>query len=98
MLQGQIATFNIPSDTSYTGSVTVNFSGNSITSNQAWAAVQAINVSYKGGDDDHNRGVSQVIPSIGMLNGTQVDVNLTFAYTDDNCRISVNLIQGYDTH
>ena len=81
--QGQTLTFTIPSSGSYNGGPqSARFAGNSISNNQAWVSIQSINVSYNDDKDDHYRGISQFIPRISSVNGTEVTVDLQFLYAN----------------
>ena len=82
-LQCQTATFAIPSGNKYeSGPQVVTFKCSSINNNSAWVALQSVNVAYNDDSKDHNRGISQFIPSVVSISGTQVKVDLQFEYAD----------------
>ncbi len=83
--QGQTITFQISSSGSYNGGTQAAiFLGNSIVNNKAWVAIQSINVSYNDGTTDHHRAISQFIPKVSGVSGTQVTVDLQFEYADNH--------------
>ncbi len=93
-LQCQTVTFTIPSSGTYNGGTqTAIFQGNSITNGIAWAAVQSIDVSYDGGDDDHDRAICQFIPSVSGVAGTSATISLQFNYSDKSSNYMSGSVQ-----
>lgn len=80
--QAQTTTFTIAGSGTTTADQTVTFVGNSITNNQVAAAIQSINLSYSDGNDDHESGIIEVVPSVGAVTGTSATISITVRVGD----------------
>lgn len=80
--QAQTLSFTISGGDTTTSTLTANFNGNSITNNQVSLAIQSINVNYSDGNDDHDFGILECVPTLGNIQGTSVPVTLTARFSD----------------
>ena len=80
--QAQTATFTVSGSGTTTASSTVTFVGNSITNNQVAAAIQAINLSYSDGNDDHDSGILEIVPTVGAVTGTSATISISVRVSD----------------
>lgn len=80
--QAQTLSFTVSGSDTTTSTLTATFVGNSITNNQVSVAIQSINVSFSDGNDDHDFGILECVPSVGSVTGTSASVTLTARFSD----------------
>ena len=80
--QAQTASITVSGSGTTTVNTTVTFVGNSITNNQVAAAIQSINLSYSDGNDDHESGIIEIVPTVGAVTGTSATISVTVRVGD----------------